>query len=232
MQRLTLIAIAFLTFTALAEWGDIKRPSTLETEQVVIHSPPVWLSETRVRTVTGKIERFLDWDVRKVQVYWYSDTKKFEKASRLGPKVLAATERATQKVHIGPKVTSENFDGVFGHELAHIIVLQKYKQAIPAWLEEGLANYASRPSQVNYRWLITQPEVDVTSLTHPARDKSGFEFHYHASTAVMEMIANKCPIKDLLQLSVGKNLETYLKTFCEIPDLNAEFRKWLVLKVK
>jgi hypothetical protein len=127
----------------------------------------------------------------------------------------------------------------------HIIVFQKYKSAIPAWLDEGLANYAADRRNVSYAWLKTQPYRDVSTLVHPfekARtDESGpykvgsavgsgpdrARYHYEASTAVMEMIATHCDIHDLLQLSVGKKLETYLSTYCGINDVNAEFKAWL-----
>ncbi|MEZ4751041.1 MAG: hypothetical protein R3B54_10595 [Bdellovibrionota bacterium] len=165
-----------------------------------------------------------------MRVKWYASQSQFAKAHGLGSLALAATDRKQQIIHMGPKVNEKNFDGLFGHELAHIIVIQKYKQAIPAWLEEGLANYVGEIDKVEFKYLNSKPYIPVVSLTHPYRKGADTKYYYQASTALMKMIAEKCPIKDLLQLSVGKSIETYLKTFCEIPDLDAAFQKWLKTK--
>lgn len=227
--RVLLLLLFFVTPLFASGWGGSESTAKrLETNQVVIHSPPAWLTESRVTAAAGKVESYLEWDIRKVPVYWYSDQAAFERAHKLGPHVLAGTDRNKLLIHVGPRVTKENFDAVFGHELTHVIVLQKYKNAIPAWLEEGLANFIARPGSVDYAFLASKPvPQDVTKLSHPFRDPMGWRYHYQASQALMEMIAKKCNIKDLLRLSVGKKIETYLKTYCELTDLNAEFRKWI-----
>jgi hypothetical protein len=46
------------------------------------------------------------------------------------------------------------------------------------------------------------------------------------------MIASRCPFNELLQLSVGKNLESYLATFCSTSDLNGDVKKWIGKKAK
>ena len=85
-------------------------------------------------------------------------------------------------------------DHVIGHELVHVILRQKYKGAIPGWLEEGLANYTGKMGgKVDYKWLQTQPKVDVMTLSHPFSGSVGFRYHYIASTGVMEMIASSDP---------------------------------------
>ncbi|MCB9253274.1 MAG: hypothetical protein H6617_01160 [Bdellovibrionaceae bacterium] len=203
---------------------------TLQTNSVTVDNAPAWLTEARIRKASRKVEEFLEWDTRRVRARWYNTQTDFEKAHGLGPLALAATDRKKQLIHIGPGVNEKNFDGIFGHELAHIIVIQKYKQAIPAWLEEGLANYAGSLDGVDYKYLNSRKYIPVASLTHPYRSGADTKYHYQASTALMKMIAEKCPIQDLLQLSVGKSIETYLKTFCEIPDLDAAFQKWLKTK--
>lgn len=201
--------------------------AVLETNSVRMLNAPAWITAAQVRRVSTKIENFLEWDIRRVQVLWYTDSMAFSKAHGLGPSVLAATDRKSHQIHMGPAVTAKNFEGIFGHELAHVIVIQKYKTAIPAWLEEGLANYVSEMDVINFDFLNSQPYQPVATLTHPYKSGEDPRYHYQASTALMKMIAQKCPIKDLLQLSVGKKIETYLKTFCEINDLDASFRKWL-----
>jgi hypothetical protein len=181
--------------------------------------------------VVEKIQNALEWDIRKIQVYVYTDEASFVKGLKLNFKVTAYFRRSDGSVHLGPDVTSQNFDAVFGHELVHVIFHQKYKGAIPAWLEEGLANHLAKREKVNYAWLAKQPTVDVTTLGHPNKEIRGASFHYQTSTAVTEMIARRCSLPDLLRLSVGKKLTTYLSTYCEISDVNAEFVKWVKSKI-
>ncbi len=132
-------------------------------------------------------------------------------------------------VHFGPSVDDKDFDGVFGHELVHIILAQKYKEAIPPWFEEGLANHIAKFGNVDYNWLAKQKAPqDVRALSHPFKGLVvSARYHYQASQALAEMIGKKCDMENLLRLSVGKNLEDYLPTYCEIKDLNGEFKKWI-----
>jgi phage terminase large subunit-like protein len=170
---------------------------------------------------------------------WHPDQAEFLKAHGFDSSVVAFSLKTDNSVHLGPAVTSENFDTLFGHELVHIILYQKYKGAVPKWLEEGLANYLSNNRRgslwkVDYSWLATQPPRDVLTLGHPFKGavQGNARFHYQASHALMEMIASHCTVTDLLQLSVSKKLESYLPTLCEISDVNAEFRKWVARKAK
>jgi hypothetical protein len=137
-------------------------------------------------------------------------------------------------IHLGPKVTNENFDTIFGHEMSHIISFQKYKGAIPQWLEEGVANHVAQAAQVDYIWLVSRPfPEDVKKLVHPfSSDFEGARYHYMASQALIEMIASKCDLKNLLRLSVGRKMDNYLKTYCEIKDLNSDFKKWVRNRAK
>lgn len=210
----------------------------IATNNVHIPAAPGWLKESRVEKVTRKIERTLEWDIRKVNVVFHSTEDSFSKAHGLkavNARIMAVSKKSENAIHLGPGVDSGNFDGVFGHELAHVVMYQKYKDAIPKWLEEGLANFASRPSAVDYAWLASQAQPDIKSMGHPFGETAAeisAKYHYMASTAAIEMIASRCPIHDLLQLSVGAKLESYLATFCEISDLNAEFSKWVQKKAK
>jgi hypothetical protein len=209
----------------------------VETNEVVMHDAPSWVTVSRVNKVVDKISRTLEWDIRKVSVSWYTDGAEFARAHGLkgsadGSSVLAVSKKPENRVLIGPRVTSENFDGTFGHELTHVIVYQKYKTAIPAWLEEGLANYVAKNATVDYRYLASRPFVDVKTLGHPFAGAAGPgpRYAYAASTALMEMLASHCNIHDLLQLSVGEKLEAYVGTFCGIDDVNAEFQKFVKRK--
>lgn len=220
--------LSTLLFAAAAYAGE------LTTNAVNILNAPKWLTAARVNRVSDQVERVLEWDIRRARVRFYNDEKEFQRAVALPgdtSSVLAVSKRGENAVFIGPRVTTENFDGVFGHELAHIVMFQKYKDAIPAWLEEGLANYAAKRGVIDYRLLASRQNVDVRALTHPfAATGADPKYHYMASSALIEMLAAKCSLSDLLQLSVGQGLESYLATFCRIPDLNASFAQWVTLK--
>jgi len=201
---------------------------------VTVSRAPDWLDERRVEKVTRKTQKALEWDIRRISVTFYSDQAEFERVHSLGGAVLAVTRKSDQSVHVGPRVTRLNFDEVFGHELGHVIVFQKYKDSIPSWLDEGLANYASRSSQVDYRWLVQQKLKPVREMGHPfqgLKAEPGLpepaRYHYTASTALAEMLASQCGMSDLLQLSTGKKLENYLATFCRISDLDQSFAAWV-----
>src|SRR3569623_3588095 len=96
---------------------------------------PVWLTRNRVDRVVAHIQTLLEWDIRKVTVSFHKDQSEFERFHGMGPTMLAVSYKLKNTIHHGPRVTSENFDSVFGHELVHIISFQKYKNAIPLWLE-------------------------------------------------------------------------------------------------
>lgn len=230
LKAFLFVAVFFLTGWSWRDQLKGNNGVSIEINQAVVHAPPKWLSASRVQKVVDKVQGFLEWDIRKIQVYFHSDQKAFEKTHGLGPMVRAAAKRADQSIHLGPKVDEPNFDGAFGHELAHIIVFQKYKDAIPKWLDEGLANYASRKEPVDFAYLASRPQKDIHQMNHPFQGGEDPRYVYQASTAVMQMIAERCSIKDLLQLSVGKRLETYLKTYCEISDLSADFHAWVKKK--
>jgi hypothetical protein len=189
--------------------------------------PPVWLTSSMVEKATGPIQNFLQWDIRRIQAFCHSDQAEFEALHGMGPGIKAFFRRSDSTLHLGPEIGAKNFQPVFQHELVHAIFFQKYKGAIPTWMEEGLANYLGKTGPVDYVWLSAQPYRDVTSLSHPSRDLSGSRYHYQASTAVTEYIASKCSLHDLLELSVGRKLEKYLSTFCEIKDVNSGFQKWV-----
>jgi len=251
-NALWLISIFLLVINLNASLEHPASAREIKTNELEIASAPNWLTESRTQKVIDQIERLMEWDIRKIQVIWYQDQAAFESVHGFGPSVLAFARRSDNTVHVGPRVSAQNFDGIFGHELVHVIVYQKYKDAIPSWLDEGLANYAAQRINIDYAWLASQPYRDIRELTHPFKPvkpaspadsvntisdaETGLpmnaRYHYMASTALMQMLASHCDIHDLLQLSVGKKLETYVSTFCEIPDLNSAFKKWIESKSK
>lgn len=213
----------------------------ISTNSVAMVNPPRWLNVRRVNKLSDQVERVLEWDIRRVRVRWYNNETQFKQAVALPgdtASVLAVSKRNENTIHLGPRVNAENFDVVFAHELAHIVMFQKYKDAIPKWLEEGLANFAARQATVDYVYLaqeLAKAPVDVRAMVHPFLGSvavRGARFHYQVSTALIEMIRSKCVIADLLQLAVGEGLEKYLSSFCRIDDLNADLKRWVETKAK
>jgi hypothetical protein len=202
------------------------------TNSIQFTNPPEWLGEDLLGTATGKVQDFLEWDLHRVKAYWHADQAEFEKAHGGGPWVKAFFKHSDQSLHVGPKVDAANFKRIFAHEMVHAVFFQKYKKAIPPWLEEGLANYVGETSKADYAWLSKQNLPDVTKLAHPLKEQTDSKLHYQVSTALVEMIASHCSLHDLLHLSVGRSLEKYLSTYCEISDVNKNFRDWIKEKSK
>lgn len=195
-------------------------------------NPPKWLNSTRVNRIAENVSRYMEWSIRRVEVIWYSDASQFNQSHSLGPLAIAVTQRKENKILLGPKVTEKNFDQVFGHELVHVSSEQKYKDAIPPWLEEGVANFIAKSQKLNYqeikKWKI--PE-DVRSLSHPLRGQyQEAQQRYAFSQALTEMIASRCDFINLLRMSVQRKMENYLGNICHIKDLNADFRAWIQKK--
>lgn len=196
-------------------------------------NPPKWLTLSRVNKVAEPVENLMEWSTRRIEVIWYQDQSAFEKAHDLGSSAMAVSLRGQNKVLLGPKVNEANFNQVFGHELVHVISAQKYKQAIPSWLEEGIANFISKNGKVNYKALLNYEFSDVNDLSHPLRGTANMvSSRYQASQALTEMIASKCEFRNLLRLSVGRKMEDYLKNICRISDINAEFKNWVKAKAR
>ena len=237
MSLQTIIILISTVFAALRPIYSLAH--LIETNEVRFDNAPAWLKQARLQKVVDSMQTQLEWDIRKVQMHAFGNPDEFKKLHGFDDSVLAFTRGSDGSVNLGPRVTDSNFDSVFGHELVHVILRQKYKSAVPKWLEEGLANYLSKHGKVDYAWLATQPARDVYTLAHPFADNprvstegasGNARYHYQASQALMELISSHCPPQDLLQLSVGKKVESYLPTLCGISDLNAELKSWVVLR--
>src|SRR5690606_18961288 len=100
------------------------------------------------------------------------------------------------------------------------------------WLEEGLANHLSKMQPVDYKWLAQQPfPNDVRELAHPFKgDATLVSYRYKASQAFAEMLNKKCDLQNLIRLSVQRKMEDYMRTYCEIKDLNKAFQDWVKKK--
>ena len=211
---------------------NLAQAKELQSNGFIMPNAPDWLTRNRAEKIVERMQTALEWTVHKVQVVWYTSEAEFEKAHGLGPHARAVTQKNLNKILLGSKITNQNFDQVFGHELVHLIAYQKYKEGIPRWLEEGLANHLARNGKVDYAFLKRKPlPTNVFDLAHPMRGSyEEILYRYEASQALAEMISKKCDLTNLLRLSVGRNMEDYLKTYCEIPDLNAAFKKWIEKK--
>ncbi len=228
-----LLGIILLAALPVGAQSDKNR---IFTNAIIMDQPPSWLKAVRVRKVTRRMQRKLEWTIHRIPVHYYSSSEAFGAAHGLGPKAIAVTinRSGSQVVHLGPRVTDENFDEVFGHELVHVILAQKYKQAIPKWFEEGLANHYANKGKVDYKWLLNNgfPE-DVRKVGHPFKlSPEKIRYHYKVSQALAEMLDRKCKLVNLISLSVGRSMEPFIKTYCEIKDLNEEFKKWVKKKAK
>jgi hypothetical protein len=203
---------------------------TLTTNEIAMYNSPTWLKRPRVEQVTNRIQQKLEWRIRKVDVHWHSTMDTYLKVHNLGPKAVAVTKYSNEiaSIHLGPNVQESNFNALFGHELVHVILYQKYKTSIPKWFEEGLANHLSQAGKVDYKWLATQPNQDVYQLAHPFSGDSAFvSLRYKSSQALAEMLDKKCKLENLIRLSVERKMEDYIKTYCEIKDLNQAFQAWI-----
>jgi hypothetical protein len=216
-----------ITFLGSSAWA-----AELLTNATHWANAPSWITKGKVDKVVEHMQSQLEWDIRRCEVQVFTDSASFSAAHGLGPSAIAVTLKNKNIILLGPEVTAENFDSVFGHEIVHVISFQKYKTAIPAWLEEGLANQLSHAGKVDYKWLKTQPPLqDVRSLTHPMNGGSALvHYHYQASQALAEMISAKCDFRNLLRLSVGVGMEGYLDTYCGIKDVNSAFQKWVTTR--
>ncbi|MEZ4872058.1 MAG: hypothetical protein R2827_07405 [Bdellovibrionales bacterium] len=221
-----LIALSFICFSLFAE-----ARSQIATNAVFIHNSPKWLTRNRAEKVIDRIQSELEWTIRRVNVYFYDTEEAFKSAQSLGaiPRAVSVKSKKEQVVHLSPRVNDKNFNQVFAHELVHIVFFQKYKGAIPQWLEEGFANHLGRAHPVNYQWLKSQPlPGDVTQLTHPFKQSQvSIKYHYMASQALVEMLEKKCDMENLLRLSVGRKMSTYIDTYCGIKDINSAFKNWI-----
>lgn len=198
--------------------------------ELTVYNSPDWLTSNSVQSVVDRVQNYLEWDLRKLSVFYYGDMAEFNQQHQFGFAIDAFFRKSDSTIHLSPKVTASNFSHVFSHELVHALFFQKFKKAIPVWLEEGLANtIAQYPSQ-NYQWLKTQSWPPVETMGHVTRKLVDPRVYYSVSTALIEMIKDKCDLHELLKLSVGSQMTSYLKTYCGITELDQNFKDWVAKK--
>lgn len=209
---------------------------TILTNTALIIDAPSWLRSVDVRKASARIQNKMEWTTHRFNVYFYADQVEFNKIHSYGARATAITISTKDKsvVYMGPKVNKQNFSKIYSHELVHVIINQKYRGAVPKWLEEGFANHFSKTSKVNYKWLKKQPLIkDLRSLSHPFMgSKDKISYRYKVSQALVEMLDKNCDLDNLFRLSVERSMEDYIKTYCKIFDLNSEYKKWINKKSK
>lgn len=218
-----LSVVSTLCFAASALAAELLTDATHSAEA------PAWMTKGKIDKVAEHMQNQLEWSIRRCELQWFTDSRSYEAATGLGSGAIAVTFKNKNLILLGPTVKQDNYESVLGHELVHIIAFQKYKEAIPGWLEEGLANHLSHAGQVDYAWLKKQPPIsDIHLLTHPFQGATDqVHYKYQASQALAEMISAKCDMRNLLRLSVGVGMEGYLETYCGFKDLNKAFREWV-----
>jgi hypothetical protein len=209
-----------------------KSSTPLMTNVAQFQNPPPWLNSTRVNRIAANVTRYMEWSIRRVDVIWYYQQADFEKSHSLGPHAVAVTQRNKNRILLGPKVTEQNFDRVFGHELVHVTSEQKFKGAIPPWLEEGVANFIAKGNGVDYKLLKAHAQAfDTSYLSHPmSGSREQIHLKYQFSQALTEMIAQRCDIINLLRMSVQRRLEDYLSKMCRITDVKKDLQSWIERK--
>jgi hypothetical protein len=219
-----IMTLIFATTTTYAA------PNSYRTNCCEVTNAPKWLTNFKLSDIAAKMERDMGWSIRRVKVIFHDTDASFSGAANLNFSANAFFSPARQTIEFKPQKDLETFTPTFRHELSHVISNQKFKGAIPSWLEEGFANYLGSKRKVDYKWLAAQELPDASRLSHPQSDATGSQMHYQLSTATVEMIAKRCNLKDLLMLTTGSKLTNYLETFCKIKDINAEVRAWVKSK--
>ncbi len=225
-MRFSLSVLAALAFTHTSA-------KTIDTNAVQIENAPEWVTESSVEQAVSRIQDKLEWDIRKVKAYWVESLAEFDRKHGFGTSVTAFSLKKENIIYLSPRITREKFEGTLGHELVHVILYQKYKNAIPLWIEEGLANFLAKNARADYSQLKGKKLPQYRSMGHPFKKlNQGFssDTYYTVSLALTKMLAAKCDLLDLLQLSVGKNLETRIAKTCEISDIQKDFEKWVQSK--
>src|SRR5258708_3366238 len=105
-------------------FAEISTGHDVKTNNIHMAAAPDWVTVQKVDSIVDKIQELLEWDIRRIEVHWYKDQGEFENLHHYGPTVLAISKKSDSTVHLGPRVNADNFNGVFGHELVHIISFQ------------------------------------------------------------------------------------------------------------
>lgn len=229
---LHLFRTAVSVILIVAPSTSFSSPNSYKTNCCAVENAPSWLSSYLMSDISAEMEQKMHWVIRRVRVVFHNNKATFASAANLNFSASAFFSPMGQVIEFSPQPNLETFAPIFRHELAHVISNQKFKGAIPRWLEEGFANFLGSRHDVDYKWLAAQTLPNASELGHPSTDASGSKMHYLLSTATVEMIAGTCNLDDLLMLATGSKLTNYLETFCKIKDVNKSVRGWITGKAK
>ena len=118
------LALMILLMPAFAYAKDF------QTNALNVKDAPKWVKRTKVEKAVARIQTKLEWSTRRINMYWHSTPDSFEAAQNLGAKAIAVTtiRNGEVAVHMGPKVNSDNYEQVVGHEMVHCDHLSKIQK--------------------------------------------------------------------------------------------------------
>ncbi len=167
-----------------------------ETEHFIYHfvhsyvATPVSVeAEFHYRVVAKELERDEPTGDVKSHIYIFEkpeDWRQFQLFGQLEPWTGGIHSMGSLFIQRNPK---NRFSGnTLGHEIVHLVVHRFYPEGVPCWLNEGLAQYISKPAYASYqraRGYIAKPRSEsiapddliplatLVILTHPPSEKVG-----------------------------------------------------------
>ena len=226
-----------------------------ETEHFIYHflhsyvATPISVeAEFHYRVITKELEREqLATDI-KSHIYIFENPQEWEQFQ-----IFGHLEQWTGGIHsAGSLFIQRNpaykfSDNSLGHEIVHLVLHRFYTDAIPTWLDEGLAQFISKDAHASYqraRGYISKPHSDsiapaelipvatLTALTHPPSDH--VHTFYNESERLVRFLAttDKASFLKLLDaLARHQPFETslaqfYPTNFATVGALDEKFRDY------
>ncbi len=72
----------------------------ISTNETLFVNPPSWLTESRVNRTVESVQRYMEWNIRRVTVKWYTNQDEFQKAHGYDSSVLAVSNKAANLILI------------------------------------------------------------------------------------------------------------------------------------
>src|SRR5690242_17153403 len=94
-----------------------------QTNSLNVQDAPPWANQRRLEKVTDEVERLLEWRIRRVTLRFYGDQSTFRAENKLGTEAIDAFTRGEDaSVHLSPRATTANLEGILAHELTHVVI--------------------------------------------------------------------------------------------------------------
>ena len=228
-----------------------------ETEHFVYHfahsyvATPVSVeAEFHYRVVTKELERerVTEPTDTKSHIYIFErpeEWQQFQVFGKLEPWSGGIHSAGSLFIQRNPAYKFSN--NLLGHEIVHLVLHRLYSDAIPCWLDEGFAQYASKAAHASYeraRRYIAKPHSDaiaeqdfipltaLVTMTHPPSDR--VETFYDESERLVRFLAStdKPSFLALLDaLARHQPFETvlpriYTARFASVLALEEKFREY------